>query len=131
MSADSPELSADLKSVAVGLNNAVAVNIKPLFKLMVQKQASDLFFTPFAPIKIKIEGKIFSVNDQLLTNQMVRDLAYGLMTQEQINRFTEEKLILRCLSLGWDDLESIYFISVVIQPWYCAISRLICLVSII
>ena len=93
MSADSPELSADLKSVAVGLNNAVAVNIKPLFKLMVQKQASDLFFTPFAPIKIKIEGKIFSVNDQLLTNQMVRDLAYGLMTQEQINRFTEEREI--------------------------------------
>ena len=93
MSADSPELSADLKSVAVGLNNAVAVNIKPLFKLMVQKQASDLFFTPFAPIKIKIEGKIFSVNDQLLTNQMVRDLAYGLMTQDQINRFTEEREI--------------------------------------
>ena len=34
------------------------MNVKPLFKLMVEKKASDLFFAPFAPAKIKIEGKI-------------------------------------------------------------------------
>jgi twitching motility protein PilU len=93
MSADSPEMRADLKAAGSGSNAGAAINIKPLFKLMVQKQASDLFFTPFAPIKIKIEGKIFSVNDQSLTNEMVRDLAYGLMTQEQINTFNEEREI--------------------------------------
>ena len=34
------------------------LNTKPLFKLMVEKKASDLFFTSNAPIKIKIEGQI-------------------------------------------------------------------------
>jgi hypothetical protein len=32
------------------------LNTKPLFRLMVEKKASDLFFTCNAPIKIKIEG---------------------------------------------------------------------------
>src|ERR1700745_3099028 len=40
------------------------LNTKPLFKLMVEKKASDLFFTPNAPIKIKIEGQILPVNRQ-------------------------------------------------------------------
>ncbi len=43
------------------------LNTKPLFKLMVDKRASDLFFTSYAPIKIKIEGRIMSVNKQMLT----------------------------------------------------------------
>ena len=30
------------------------MNLKALFKLMVEKNASDLFFTSNAPIKIKI-----------------------------------------------------------------------------
>ena len=33
------------------------LNTKPLFKLMVEKKASDLFFTSYAPVKIKIEEK--------------------------------------------------------------------------
>ena len=36
----------------------VVLNTKPLFKLMVERKASDLFFTSNAPIKIKIEGQI-------------------------------------------------------------------------
>ena len=40
------------------------LNTKPLFKLMVEKKASDLFFTPNAPIKIKIEGQILPVNSR-------------------------------------------------------------------
>ena len=43
------------------------LNTKPLFKLMVEKKASDLFFTSNAPIKIKIEGQILPVNKQVLT----------------------------------------------------------------
>lgn len=93
MNAESPEMSADVGSVGGNLGAGPSINIKPLFKLMVQKQASDLFFTPYAPIKIKIEGKIYSVNDQLLTNEMVRDLAHGIMSQDQINKFNEEREI--------------------------------------
>jgi hypothetical protein len=39
-----------------GEERAVVLNTKPLFKLMVDKRASDLFFTSYAPIKIKIES---------------------------------------------------------------------------
>lgn len=68
----------------------VVLNTKPLFKLMVEKRASDLFFTSYAPIKIKIEGQIFPVNKQMLTPEVVRQAAYGLMTQEQIEAFNDE-----------------------------------------
>jgi twitching motility protein PilU len=74
-----------------GLNERpVMLNTKPLFKLMVDKRASDLFFTSYAPIKIKIEGKIMSVNKQMLTPEVVRQAAYGLMTQDQIESFNDE-----------------------------------------
>jgi twitching motility protein PilU len=66
------------------------VNTRPLFKLMVEKQASDLFFTSNAPIKIKIEGQIMSVNRQVLTADQVRQAAFGLMNQEQIDYFQQE-----------------------------------------
>ena len=63
---------------------AQSLNTKPLFRLMVEKKASDLFFTCNAPVKIKIEGKIFPVNKQILSPETVRQAALGLMTQEQI-----------------------------------------------
>jgi len=66
------------------------INTKPLFKLMVERKASDLFFTSNAPVKIKIEGQIFPVNKQMLTPEVVRQAAYGLMTQEQIDAFNDE-----------------------------------------
>ena len=69
---------------------AYVMNTKPLFKLMVERKASDLFFTCNAPIKIKIEGKIFPVNKQILSPETVRQAALGLMTQEQVDHFNEE-----------------------------------------
>jgi twitching motility protein PilU len=69
---------------------AQTMNTKPLFQLMVEKKASDLFFTCNAPVKIKIEGKIFPVNKQVLAPETVRQAALGLMTQEQIDHFNEE-----------------------------------------
>jgi len=69
---------------------AQVMNTKPLFKLMVEKKASDLFFTCNAPVKIKIEGKIFPVNKQVLSPETVRQAALGLMTADQIEHFNEE-----------------------------------------
>src|ERR1700747_3851989 len=66
------------------------LNTKPLFKLMVEKKASDLFFTSNAPIKIKIEGQILAVNKQVLTPETVRQTAYALMTAEQREYFIQE-----------------------------------------
>src|SRR5579872_6428961 len=66
------------------------LNTKPLFKLMVEKKASDLFFTSNAPIKIKIEGQILPVNKQVLTPETVRQTAFALMTAEQREEFIRQ-----------------------------------------
>ena len=66
------------------------LNTRPLFKLMVAKKASDLFFTANSPIKIKIEGRIMPINRQVLTAEQVRQAAYGLMNQEQVDYFQQE-----------------------------------------
>jgi twitching motility protein PilU len=66
------------------------MNVKPLFKLMVEKKASDLFFAPFAPAKIKIDGKIMPVNKLEMTPKMVKQAAIELMTEELLDQFTRE-----------------------------------------
>ncbi len=66
------------------------IDTKPLFRLMVEKRASDLFFTSYAPVKIKIDGQIYPVNKDILTPEMVQEAAYGLMTPEQARYFDEE-----------------------------------------
>ena len=59
------------------------MNISPYLKLMVEKKASDLYLTVNAPVKIKIEGKQVPVGKTLLTPELVRDAAYGIMTEKQ------------------------------------------------
>jgi len=59
------------------------MNISPYLKLMVEKNASDLYLTVNAPVKIKIEGKQVPVGKTLLTPELVRDAAYGIMTEKQ------------------------------------------------
>ncbi len=65
-------------------------NSKPLFKLMVEKKASDLFFTANAPVKIKIEGQIFPANKNVLTPEVVRQTAFALMSADQRERFLRD-----------------------------------------
>ena len=66
------------------------MNVKPLFKLMVDKKASDLFFTTYAPVMIKIDGKIMPVNQMELTPKMVRQAALELMDEQQLESFTRD-----------------------------------------
>jgi len=66
------------------------MNVKPLFKLMVDKRASDLFFTTYAPVMIKIDGKIVPVNQMELTPKMVRQAALELMNEHQLEAFTRD-----------------------------------------
>ncbi len=66
------------------------MNVQPLFSLMVEKSASDLFLTCYAPVKIKIDGKIMPVNKLELTPKMVRQAAMELMTEDQMEEFSRE-----------------------------------------
>jgi twitching motility protein PilU len=87
------DLEATGPNPALDLNASArhpTLNTKPLFKLMVEKKASDLFFTSNAPVKIKIEGQILPVNKQVLTPETVRQTAFAIMTPEQREHFLVE-----------------------------------------
>lgn len=66
------------------------MNVKPLFKLMVDKKASDLFFTTHSPVMIKIDGKILPVNKMELTPKMVRQAALEVMNEDQLEAFSRD-----------------------------------------
>ena len=55
------------------------MDITPYLKLMVEKAASDLFFTSGAQIKIKIEGTLQSVGKSSLTKELVEAAAFRIM----------------------------------------------------
>lgn len=61
--------------------------VTPLFKLMADKQASDLFFTVGAPIQIKINGVVMPINSQVLDAAQVKKICYELMSEDQIAEF--------------------------------------------
>ncbi len=89
--ATEPKLSSTgVHRALEGSGTQTQFNSKPLFKLMVEKKASDLFFTANAPIKIKIEGQIFPANKNVLTPEVVRQTAFALMNAEQRERFVRE-----------------------------------------
>jgi len=61
-----------------------------LFKLMADKQASDLFISCGAPINIKINGVVSAISAQPMDVETVRRIAYELMTKEQAREFENE-----------------------------------------
>ena len=61
-----------------------------LFKLMAEKQASDLFISCGAPINIKINGVVAPISTQPMDVESVRRVAYELMTKDQAREFENE-----------------------------------------
>ncbi len=78
--------------------------VDPLFKLMAEKEASDMFFTAGAPIQIKINGVVMPVNAQILDPAAVKAIAYEVMSELQIKEF-EQKLEMN-LGVGRAELGS-------------------------
>jgi twitching motility protein PilU len=63
--------------------------LEKLFKLMAEKQASDIFISAGAPIHIKIQGNTVPVNQQTMLPDMIEKIAMELMNEEQQKRFAE------------------------------------------
>jgi twitching motility protein PilU len=63
--------------------------LTPLFKLMAEKQASDLFISAGAPVSIKILGTIMPVNQQLIDPDSAQKIAYEIMSDKRIKEFEE------------------------------------------
>jgi len=66
------------------------MNVQPLFNLMVEKKASDLFMTCYAPVKLKVDGKIIPVNKLELTPKMVWQAATELMNEQQLEELNRD-----------------------------------------
>ena len=67
------------------------MDITPYLKLLVDKKGSDLFFSTGAPVKVKIEGVVNSVGKTMLTGELVKTAAYGIMS-ERMRKIFEENL---------------------------------------
>ena len=78
--------------------------LDPLFKLMAEKQASDMFFTAGAPIQIKINGVVMPVNAQVLDPAAVKKIAYEVMSEDQVKEY--EKTLEMNFAVGRADLGS-------------------------
>jgi len=62
-----------------------------LFRLMADKQASDLFISAGVPIHIKIQGNTAPINQQSMTPDMIEQIAGELMSPEQSESFGHSK----------------------------------------
>lgn len=76
------------------------MDITPFFKLMVDKGASDLFFSVGAPPNIKIEGITSPVGQACLKGQQMSEIAASIMNDEQRKEFEATLELNMALSLG-------------------------------
>ena len=65
------------------------MDVTPYLKLMVEKNASDLFITTDTSVKIKLEGVITSVGKTTLTGDICKAAAYNIMNDMQTKHFEE------------------------------------------
>ena len=65
------------------------MDIRPYLKLLVEKSASDLFFTADSPVKLKLEGRVTSVGKTTLTAELVEAAANGIMNDRLRQLFAD------------------------------------------
>ncbi|MGV6851910.1 MAG: PilT/PilU family type 4a pilus ATPase [bacterium] len=63
------------------------MDITYFLKLMVQKNASDMFLSTGAPVNIKVEGKLLALGATGLPPGMIKKIAYSLMSEGQVPEF--------------------------------------------
>ena len=66
------------------------MDITPYLKLMVQKNASDIYFSTGTQVHLKAEGKTLPVGETRLGSGVVRKLAYSIMNDSQLREFERE-----------------------------------------
>ncbi len=67
-----------------------SIDITPTLKFMVENGGTDLFFSAGTPIHIAIEGETLPINQQMMLNDMIKEIAYSLMSAQEVNRFERE-----------------------------------------
>ena len=57
--------------------------------LMVEKEASDLYFSVGAPVNLRIEGVTKALSEGELTTSLMNDLIAGILSSEQLREYKE------------------------------------------
>jgi twitching motility protein PilU len=66
------------------------LKILPYLKLTVEKDASDIYFTPGAPAMLRVEGEMMAAGKSILTSEFVKEIALSILTPEQQAEFHKE-----------------------------------------
>ena len=64
--------------------------LEKLFKLMAEKNASDIFVSAGAPINMKVNGTSLPVNPQVLSAEEAKRICYEILKPHQIEKFEKE-----------------------------------------
>ncbi len=59
-------------------------NMEKVFKLMSERQASDVYLSASTPVQVKINGEMLQLSDQPLTPNQPRELLAEVLTAEQL-----------------------------------------------
>jgi twitching motility protein PilT len=65
------------------------MELNELLELAAEKRASDLFLKEGVPPSLRVNGRVSPLEVEPLTGERVRELAYGIMTPQQIARFEQ------------------------------------------
>jgi len=90
-----------------------------LLKEMVKKRASDLHIVVDSPPQLRIDEKLMKTEYDMITPQSAKELAYSLLSKEQISEFEKEKEL--DMSFGIKDL-SRFRVNVYIQRGHVGVA---------
>jgi twitching motility protein PilT len=68
----------------------MANDINKLLRIMAEKKASDIHITANSPVRLRIDESLEPIDDRVLTPADTRELAYSMLTDEQIKRFEKD-----------------------------------------
>ena len=75
------------------------MKILDYLKLLVSKNGSDLYLTTGAPPAAKFQGILMPLDKEKMTRNQIRDIACGLMNEEQQGQFEKELE----MNLAWSE----------------------------
>jgi Tfp pilus assembly pilus retraction ATPase PilT len=67
------------------------LTIETLLKLMIESNASDLFISVGAYPMLKIEGEMIRLKEVEITQDIMQEIHYSLLNEEQKQIFNSEK----------------------------------------
>jgi twitching motility protein PilT len=86
-----PSLSAVTDAIATPAAPEIApiegVHVDELLELTVEKKASDLHLAVGVPPILRVDGELYAANYEVLTPNVVQDIVYAILTDEQIHGY--------------------------------------------